>query len=67
MGCGGGWLSEILAVRGYDVTGTTISDAETAQSQSRVEALKGVSLLKRCCERCHKKVRACILMRLVFG
>lgn len=40
MGCGGGWLSEILAVRGYDVTGTTISDAETAQSQSRVEALK---------------------------
>jgi len=40
LGCGGGWLSEILAVRGYDVTGSTIGVVETQNSQRRIEALK---------------------------
>jgi 2-polyprenyl-3-methyl-5-hydroxy-6-metoxy-1,4-benzoquinol methylase len=40
LGCGGGWLSEILAIRGFDVTGSTIGPSETAYSQKRIEALK---------------------------
>jgi len=44
LGCGGGWLSEILAIRGYDVTGSTIGPAETAYSQRRVESLKAKNL-----------------------
>lgn len=40
LGCGGGWLSEILAIRGYDVTGSTIGVVETQNSQRRIEALK---------------------------
>lgn len=40
LGCGGGWLSELLALRGYEVTGSTIGIAETKNSQRRVDALK---------------------------
>jgi len=40
LGCGGGWLSELLALRGYDVTGSTIGIEETRNSQRRLEALK---------------------------
>jgi 2-polyprenyl-3-methyl-5-hydroxy-6-metoxy-1,4-benzoquinol methylase len=40
LGCGAGWLSEILALRGYRVTGTSISELEVDHAQLRVDAVK---------------------------
>jgi len=44
LGCGGGWISEILALRGYDVTGTEISEAITEHASLRIGSLKAKKL-----------------------
>ena len=40
LGCGVGWVSEILAMRGYAVTGTSISEVEVEHAKLRIAALK---------------------------
>src|SRR5438445_246459 len=44
LGCGVGWVSEILAVRGYQVTGTSISEVEIEHAKLRIAALKSKRL-----------------------
>lgn len=44
LGCGGGWVSEILALRGYAVTGTEISGVITEHAKLRIPALKAKKL-----------------------
>ena len=40
LGCGQGWLSELLATRGYDVTGCTIAPIHIETAKLRIESLK---------------------------
>jgi len=44
LGCGMGWMSEILALRGYDVTGTSISEFEIEHAKLRIDSLKAKKL-----------------------
>jgi ubiquinone/menaquinone biosynthesis C-methylase UbiE len=44
LGCGCGWLSEILAIRGYNVTGTSISEVEIEHARNRIASLKAKKL-----------------------
>lgn len=39
LGCGCGWMAEFLAIRGYDVTGTTIAPDDVGIGENRVKAL----------------------------
>ena len=39
LGSGGGWLAEFMAVHGYDVTGTTISEEDIRDAHRRIDAL----------------------------
>ncbi len=39
LGCGCGWMAEFLAIKGYDVTGTTIAPDDVAIGEKRVAAL----------------------------
>ena len=40
LGCGQGWLSELLAMRGYDVTGCTIAPVHIETAKRRIASLK---------------------------
>lgn len=40
IGCGTGWLSEFLAIMGFEVTGTTLSPHDIAAANRRVESLR---------------------------
>jgi SAM-dependent methyltransferase len=40
LGCGAGWLSQILAEMNFDVVGTTIAPADVADAQLRIASLK---------------------------
>ncbi len=44
LGCGGGWVSEILALRGYAVVGTDISEVGVEHAKLRTAALKAKRL-----------------------
>lgn len=44
LGCGAGWLSEILALHGYRVTGTSISELEIGHAQYRIAGLRARKL-----------------------
>ncbi|KAB2664166.1 MAG: methyltransferase domain-containing protein [Verrucomicrobia bacterium] len=39
LGCGCGWMAEFLAIKGYDVTGTTIAPDDVGIGEKRVAAL----------------------------
>lgn len=39
LGCGCGWMAEFLAIRGHDVTGTTIAPDDVGIGEKRVAAL----------------------------
>ena len=40
LGCGPGWMAEMLACAGYRVTGTTISHHDIALANRKIQALK---------------------------
>ncbi|MDB6025505.1 MAG: hypothetical protein JWM68_1728 [Verrucomicrobiales bacterium] len=40
LGCGSGWLAELLAIHGYEVVGTTIAPVDIVNGQRRIDALK---------------------------
>ncbi|MFC1497438.1 class I SAM-dependent methyltransferase [Verrucomicrobiota bacterium] len=40
VGCGGGWLSEILCIKGFNVTATTLSQEDIKIAQLRSDSLK---------------------------
>ena len=40
VGCGGGWLSEILCIKGFNVTATTLSQSDIELANLRSESLK---------------------------
>ena len=40
LGCGAGWMSEMLALIGYSVVGTTISPHDTDDAKLRIESLR---------------------------
>jgi 2-polyprenyl-3-methyl-5-hydroxy-6-metoxy-1,4-benzoquinol methylase len=40
LGCGTGWMSEALALAGYNVVGTSIADKEIELAQRRVAAIR---------------------------
>ena len=44
LGCGAGWLSEIFALHGYSVTGTSISELEIGHAQYRIAGLRARKL-----------------------
>jgi 2-polyprenyl-3-methyl-5-hydroxy-6-metoxy-1,4-benzoquinol methylase len=41
FGCGMGWLAELLAYRGYNVTGTTIAPIDIKHAHRRIDLIKG--------------------------
>jgi 2-polyprenyl-3-methyl-5-hydroxy-6-metoxy-1,4-benzoquinol methylase len=45
LGCGTGWASELLAIMGFDVCGTSISEDEIADAKCRIKSIemKGLS------------------------
>ena len=47
LGCGGGWMAEFLAILGYDVCGTTISETDIADANKRIRSIeaKGIKPL----------------------
>lgn len=47
LGCGCGWMAEFLAIRGYDVTGTTIAPDDVGIGEKRVMALVARGLPRR--------------------
>lgn len=47
LGCGCGWMAEFLAIRGYDVTGTTIAPDDVGIGEKRVLALGARGLPSR--------------------
>ena len=40
LGCGGGWLSEFLAIMNFDVIGSTLASVDVAEGKRRIQALK---------------------------
>jgi 2-polyprenyl-3-methyl-5-hydroxy-6-metoxy-1,4-benzoquinol methylase len=44
LGCGGGWISEVLALRGFQVTGTSLAEIDIEQAKHRIESLKAKKL-----------------------
>jgi len=44
IGCGGGWATEFLAIIGYDVCGTTISDDDITDANRRIKSLEARGL-----------------------
>lgn len=47
LGCGGGWLSEFLAVMKFDVTGSTLAPIDVAEGQRRMQALEVKGILAK--------------------
>jgi 2-polyprenyl-3-methyl-5-hydroxy-6-metoxy-1,4-benzoquinol methylase len=47
LGCGCGWMAEFLAIKGYDVTGTTIAPDDVGIGTKRVAALVARGLPER--------------------
>ncbi len=47
LGCGCGWMAEFLAIRGHDVTGTTIASDDVGIGEKRVDALVARGLPRR--------------------
>jgi 2-polyprenyl-3-methyl-5-hydroxy-6-metoxy-1,4-benzoquinol methylase len=44
VGCGGGWVCEVLALRGFQATGTSIAEIDIEQAKHRIESLKAKKL-----------------------
>lgn len=44
LGCGSGWLSELYALRGYSVVGTTIAPVDITNAKTRIPAIKAGGL-----------------------
>ena len=40
LGCGGGWMSEMLAIMGFDVCGSTLSEDDVRDANLRVKSLE---------------------------
>jgi SAM-dependent methyltransferase len=49
LGCGGGWMAEMLATIGYDVTGTSISPLDIADARKRIVSLAAKDLRTALC------------------
>ncbi|MBD2260796.1 class I SAM-dependent methyltransferase [Pseudanabaena sp. FACHB-2040] len=47
IGCGTGWLSEFLAIMGFEVIGTTLSPYDITAANCRVESLKTKGIHKQ--------------------
>jgi len=47
LGCGHGWLCEILAGMGYDVTGTTIVPDDICCAQRRIAAIRAKGIMSQ--------------------
>ena len=44
LGCGSGWMAEMLAMGGYEVTGTSIAPDDIADARKRVDSLSAKGL-----------------------
>jgi cyclopropane fatty-acyl-phospholipid synthase-like methyltransferase len=40
LGAGGGWLAELLAVTGFEVTGTSLSPHDIADARKRIDSIR---------------------------
>ena len=47
LGCGAGWMAEFLAILGYEVCGTTISDIDIGDANQRIQSIEARGLKAR--------------------